>query len=41
MEMASIAIVSQLLLSGIDLYSVARITTFLSLDSFDQSEELR
>lgn len=41
MEMASVVIVSQLDLSGIGSYSVARITAFLILDSFDQSEELR
>ena len=34
-------VVSQLDLSLIGSYSVARITAFLSLDSFDQSEELR
>ena len=40
LEMAPIVKVGQLLLSGLRSHSLARIMTFLDLDSFDQAEEL-
>ena len=39
LEMAPIVKVGQLLLSGLRSRSLARIMTFLDLDSFDQAEE--